>query len=93
MSLLEAMALARPVVATDVGGTRDLIVDGETGHLVPPGDGTAITRALISLAADGKLARKMGAAARRRQRERFTGAAMVDGYERAFQEAVRRGQA
>jgi glycosyltransferase involved in cell wall biosynthesis len=92
MSLLEAMALARPVVATDVGGTRDLIVDGETGHLVAPGDRTAITRALISLAADGKLARKMGAAARLRQRERFTGAAMVDGYERAFQEAVRRGQ-
>jgi glycosyltransferase involved in cell wall biosynthesis len=87
------MALARPVVATDVGGTRDLILDGETGHLVAPGDGAAITRALLELAADQKRARKMGAAGQRRQRERFTGAAMVDGYERAFQEAVKRGQA
>jgi glycosyltransferase involved in cell wall biosynthesis len=93
MSILEAMALARPVVATDVGGTRDLILDGETGHLVAPGDGAAITRALLALAADEKRARRLGAAGRRRQRERFTGAAMVDGYERAFAEAVERGQA
>jgi glycosyltransferase involved in cell wall biosynthesis len=93
MSLIEAMALARPVVATDVGGTRDLVLDGETGHLVPPGDGAAITLALLELAVDEKRARKMGAAGQRRQRERFTGAAMVDGYERAFREAVERGQA
>jgi glycosyltransferase involved in cell wall biosynthesis len=93
MSVLEAMALARPVVATDVGGTRDLIVEGETGHLVPPGDGAGITRALLELAADGKRARGMGEAGRRRQRERFTGEAMVDCYERAFEEAVRRGAA
>jgi glycosyltransferase involved in cell wall biosynthesis len=92
MSLIEAMALARPVVATDVGGIRDLIVDGETGHLVRAGDGAAITRALLALAADEKRAREMGAAGQRRQREHFTGAAMVDGYERAFQEAVARGQ-
>jgi glycosyltransferase involved in cell wall biosynthesis len=92
MSLIEAMALARPVIATDVGGTRDLIVDGETGHLVRPGDGAAITRALLALAADEQRAREMGAAGQRRQRERFTGEAMVDGYERAFREAVARGQ-
>jgi glycosyltransferase involved in cell wall biosynthesis len=93
MSILEAMALARPVVATDVGGTRDQIVDGETGYLVPAGDGAAITRALLELAGDSKVARKMGAAGRIRQRERFTGEAMVDGYERVFEEAIGRGQA
>jgi glycosyltransferase involved in cell wall biosynthesis len=93
MSILEAMALARPVVATDVGGTRDLIADGETGHLVFPGDGAGIARALLGLAADEKRARRMGEAGRRRQRERFTGAAMVDGYEQAFNEAVGRGAA
>ena len=93
MSLIEAMALARPVIATDVGGTRDLIVDGQTGHLVRPGDGESITRALLALAADEQRAREMGAAGQRRQRERFTGEAMVDGYERAFREAVARGQA
>jgi glycosyltransferase involved in cell wall biosynthesis len=93
MSLIEAMALACPVIATDVGGIRDLVVDGETGHLVRPGDGAGITRALLALAADEERARKMGAAGRRRQRERFTGEAMVNGYERAFQEAVARGPA
>jgi glycosyltransferase involved in cell wall biosynthesis len=76
-----------------VGGTRDQIVDGETGYLVPAGDGAAITRALLELAGDSKVARKMGAAGRIRQRERFTGEAMVDGYERVFEEAIGRGQA
>ena len=93
MSVLEAMALARPVVATDVGGTRDQVVDGETGYLVPPGDGAAVTRALLALAADPRGAERMGAAGRERQREHFTGERMVDGYERAFEQAVERGQA
>ena len=93
MSILEAMALGRPVVATDVGGTRDLVRDGETGHLVPAGDGAALTRALLALAADPGRADGMGAAGRQLQRERFTGEAMVDGYARAFREAVQRGQA
>jgi glycosyltransferase involved in cell wall biosynthesis len=93
MSVLEAMALARPVVATDVGGTPDQVVDGETGYLVPAGDGAAITRALLALAADPERAEQMGAAGRERQREHFGGEGMVDGYERAFEQAVERGQA
>ena len=93
MSILEAMALGRPVVATDVGGTCELVRDGETGHLVPAGDSAAITRAVLGLAADPKRADKMGAAGKVRQRERFTGEAMVQGYARAFEEAVQRGQA
>ena len=93
MSILEAMALERPVVATDVGGTAEQVVDGETGHLVPAGDADALRRALLALAADPARARELGAAGRRRQRERFSGEAMVDGYMRAFEEALRRGQA
>jgi len=93
MSVLEAMALARPVVATDVGGTRDQVVDGETGYLVPAGDGAAVTRALLALATDRDRAERMGAAGRARQREHFTGEGMVDGYENAFEEAIARGQA
>jgi glycosyltransferase involved in cell wall biosynthesis len=93
MSILEAMALARPVVATDVGGTPNQVLDGETGRLVPPGDSAAIVRALLELAADPARADAMGEAGRRRQRERFGGEAMVDGYATAFEGAIRRGQA
>lgn len=93
MSLLEAMALERPVVATDVGGTAEQVVDGETGFLVAPGDAPAVARALVTLAGDPERARAMGVAGRRRQRERFGGEAMVDGYLRSFEETLRRGQA
>jgi glycosyltransferase involved in cell wall biosynthesis len=93
MSILEAMALGRPVVATDVGGTAEEVVDGETGYLVPAGDSAPIRRALLELASDADRARELGAAGRRRQRELFTGEAMVDGYLRAFEEAIRHGQA
>jgi glycosyltransferase involved in cell wall biosynthesis len=91
MSILEAMALSLPVVATDVGGTFEQVIDGETGHLVPPGDAGALSRALVALAEDRERAAAMGAAGRRRQLERFSGEAMVAGYERAFEEAASRG--
>ena len=93
MSLLEAMALGRPVVATDVGGTAEIVRDGETGFLVPPGDRAALTRALLELAADPGRAAAMGEAGRRLQRERFTGERMVDGYQAAFEKAVGRDAA
>ena len=93
MSILEAMAFERPVVATDVGGTAEEVVQGETGYLVTAGKAEPIRRALLDLAGHPERAREMGAAGRRRQRERFTGEAMVDGYLRAFEEAIRRGQA
>ena len=49
---LEALALERPVVATDVGGTSTAIVDGETGWLVPPEDPSALAAAIIDCLAD-----------------------------------------
>ena len=85
MSILEAMALERPVLATRVGGTGDAVSDGETGFLVEPGDLAGAQRALLALAEDPERAHAMGAAGRRRQRERFEGEAMVDGYLRAFE--------
>jgi glycosyltransferase involved in cell wall biosynthesis len=68
----EAMAHGRPVVASDVGGLRDLVVDGETGLLVPPGDVAALRAALERLLADPELRDRLGGAGRERIRERFS---------------------
>jgi glycosyltransferase involved in cell wall biosynthesis len=72
VSCAEAMAHGRPVVASAVGGLRDLVVDGETGLTVPPGDVGALRAALERLLADGELRRRLGAAARERAREHFS---------------------
>jgi glycosyltransferase involved in cell wall biosynthesis len=90
MSILEAMALARPVVTSDVGGAGEAVSDGETGIVVPPGDVAAAAAALAALAADPARARAMGEAGRARQRERFDGEAMVEGYWRALEEVATR---
>jgi glycosyltransferase involved in cell wall biosynthesis len=92
MSLLEAMALGRAVIATDVGGNAELVRHGETGFLVPPGDESAVARAVLELASDPARAAEMGAAGRSLQRERFTGERMVDDYRSAFERAIQRGQ-
>ncbi len=62
--LLEQMALARPVVAAEVGGVPEIVRDGETGLLVPPGDPGALAEAVTRLLADPEGARAMGRRAR-----------------------------
>jgi glycosyltransferase involved in cell wall biosynthesis len=86
------MALGRAVIATDVGGNAELVRHGETGFLVPPGDESAVARAVLELASDPARAAEMGAAGRSLQRERFTGERMVDDYRSAFERAIQRGQ-
>jgi glycosyltransferase involved in cell wall biosynthesis len=71
ISILEAMAAGLPVVASDVGGVPELVVEGETGLLVPAGDAHALATALERLLADPELRRRLGAAGRERVRERF----------------------
>jgi glycosyltransferase involved in cell wall biosynthesis len=63
-AMLEAAAAGRPIVATAVGGTGEIILDGQTGLLVPASDPTALTSALRRLAADPALRDSLGAAAR-----------------------------
>jgi glycosyltransferase involved in cell wall biosynthesis len=72
ITVLEAMAHRRPVVATTVGGTPELVLDGETGLLVPPRDPEALAEALRSLVADPQRARRLGEAGYARVAERFT---------------------
>ena len=69
---LEAMAFAKPVIGGDVGGTPDIVVDGETGFLVKHGDVDTLANRLISLLQDADLRRRMGVAGRRRLEENYT---------------------
>jgi glycosyltransferase involved in cell wall biosynthesis len=82
--VLEAMAAARPVIVTDIGGMAEAVVQGETGLLVPAGDVEAAAGALLELASDRERARRMGEAGRARQRELFDGESMVARYERTL---------
>jgi len=70
-SLLESMGCGLPVVSTPVGGVPEIVVDGETGLLVPPGDANSLALALQSLLDAPRRARAMGAAARRRAEDLF----------------------
>ena len=76
MSLLEAAACGRPMVATDVPGCREIVRPGETGLLVPFGDAAALADAVATLAASSGLRAQCGAAARRLAVERFSAAAI-----------------
>jgi glycosyltransferase involved in cell wall biosynthesis len=69
MGLLEALAHARPVVATPVGGTPEVVRDGETGLLVPPRDPQALAAAVRRLLDDPELGRRLGEAGRKLVRE------------------------
>jgi glycosyltransferase involved in cell wall biosynthesis len=71
LSILEAMAAGLPVVASDVGGIGELVADGETGLLVPPGDPARLALALARVLDDRALRERLGAAGRARARERF----------------------
>jgi len=71
ISIIEAMAAELPVVATAVGGIPELIVDGETGFLVPARDSSALAHALGCLVADPALRRRQGKAARARAEREF----------------------
>jgi D-inositol-3-phosphate glycosyltransferase len=75
------------VVASEVGGLRDLVVDGETGLLVPPRDVSALREALERLLADRELRRRLGTAGRERIRDHFSwgrfGSETIQAYEDA----------
>lgn len=77
-SILEYMAAARPVVATDVGGAREAVVEGETGHLVRPGDDEALAARVISLLRDPGRARAMGERGRKVVGEKFSSGAQLE---------------
>lgn len=88
VACLEAMAHGRPVVATRVGGLLDLVLDGETGIVVPPRDAAALRSALERLLADPALRHRLGAAGRDRARAHFSWEKVTDATLAAYAEAV-----
>jgi glycosyltransferase involved in cell wall biosynthesis len=88
VACLEAMAHGRPVVASAVGGLLDLVVDGETGLLVPPGDVPALRAALERLLGNAELRERLGAAARERVRDHFAWPAVTDATIEAYEAAL-----
>ena len=82
--LLEALAMARPVVATRLDGVTEVIQDGLTGLLVPPRDPAALADAIVSLLKDQDPARRLGQAGRKLVEERFAVSRMVAEVDRFY---------
>lgn len=81
---IEALAASVPVVATDAGGTRTVVDDGETGFIVPVGDVAALADRVARLRDDPELRVRLGRAAAERMRERFSTDRMVDAVNRVY---------
>ncbi|HZS05708.1 MAG TPA: glycosyltransferase [Blastocatellia bacterium] len=84
-AILEAMCAGLPVVATRVGANPELVTEGETGFLVEPRDGAAMAERLARLIADPEMARRFGAAGRRRVEQHYSLDAMVRRYEELYE--------
>jgi len=90
---LEAGAAGKAIVASDIGGLRDVVVDGETGLLVAPGDRAALAAAIERLLAEPEQRERMGKAAQARVREVFSPEAVVSRYEDAYRAVIGSRQA
>ena len=88
-AIVEAMAAGLPVVASDVGGNAEAVLDGKTGRIVPPDDADALAAAMRQFLADPEMACQMGAAGRARVAERFTSDAMIGQVTAAYRRLLR----
>lgn len=84
VTILEAMATGLPIVATRVGGIPEVVVDGETGTLVPPSDHRALAAALARYIQEPALATQQGAAGRKRIEQTYSLAGMVSAYAQLY---------
>ena len=82
--ILESMAAGKPVVATKVGGSKEMVSDGITGYLIPPADSKAMAGAIINLLQNPDKAMDMGSAGREVVKEKFTVETMVKKYEELY---------
>jgi glycosyltransferase involved in cell wall biosynthesis len=87
-AILEAMAMAKPAVATEVGCLREMIIDGTNGYLLPPRKPKQLAEAISELLRSEELAQKMGQAGRKRTEELFSIERMVGKREELFEEIL-----
>lgn len=85
----EAMLSARPVVATAVGGIPEIVVDGETGFLVPPGDPAVLAERLRTIATDPELGARMGESGHAAAKRRLTWRANASAYDELYRRTAR----
>jgi glycosyltransferase involved in cell wall biosynthesis len=90
MVALEAMERARPVIAAAIGGLGEIVRDGVTGVLVPPGEAGPLAAAIVRVASDPVLARTMGSAGRHRALTRFLQSSCTDRTELLYADALSR---
>jgi len=88
ISALDAMAAGLPVIASSVGGIPELVVDGETGWLIPPADVEALVFRLRPMLRNPEQRRSMGAAAQARVRDHFNLAQMAENFSRLYDELL-----
>ncbi|MBB3605188.1 glycosyltransferase involved in cell wall biosynthesis [Mycolicibacterium sp. BK556] len=87
-ALIEAGACGLPVVASDAGGTREIVVDGVTGRLVPLRDVPALTDALLEVIGNPELAAAFGAAGRTQAEDKYSMRTWVDSLDHLYQEVI-----
>ena len=86
--IIEAMALGKPVVASRIGGMLEIVRDGETGLLVPPGDSDALAQAIIELLRDPQARERMGLVSRQVALREFSVEVLADSLARLYCELV-----
>jgi glycosyltransferase involved in cell wall biosynthesis len=92
VALLEAMAAGLPVVATSVGGVPEVVLDGETGFLVPPGNPEALGQAILALYEQPELRIHMGLAGKQRVQNCFSSETVTRNLELIYQELLEEKQ-
>ncbi|MFT7077870.1 MAG: glycosyltransferase involved in cell wall biosynthesis [Planctomycetota bacterium] len=90
---LEAMATSRPVLSTTVSAIPEVVINGETGRLVPPDDSEAMASAMLELAESSELRSRLGAAGHARVVERFGLDVMVDDTLSVYEDVSQRADA
>lgn len=92
-AVAQAMAMEKAVVASNIGSIPEIVIDGETGYLIPPRDPSLFAERIISLLKDNRLREEMGKAGRRLVASRFSLETMLDRIEELYEEVIKESDA